>query len=122
MKARRDPEDFLPLNPPRYHILLALGEDVKHGYAMMDELEARTSGRIVLLPGTLYSNVARLVEDGLVEEVEGPDYELRGGERRYYRTTELGRAVARAESRRLATVLDVAREAGFLDPAPGESG
>jgi DNA-binding PadR family transcriptional regulator len=121
MKARPSPEDFLPLNPPQYYILLALGPDTKHGYAMMEELQERTSGRVTLLPGTLYTNMARLLEEELVEEVDGPDYEVRGGKRRFYRVTDLGRAVARAESRRLATVLDVARAAGYLAAEEGAS-
>lgn len=122
MKTRPDPEDFLPLNPPRYHILLALGRETRHGYAMMEELERRTRGRITLLPGTLYTSLARLMSDGLVEEVEGPEYEVRGGKRRFYRATGLGRTVARAESSRLAAVLAMAKDVGFLDAEAAEEG
>ncbi len=120
MRGSAEPEDFVPLNPPRYHILVALGTETRHGYALMEELEKRTGGRVTLLPGTLYTGMAKLLADGLVEEAEGPDYELRGRKRRYYRTTELGRSVARLESRRLASVLEVAQEGGLLDADPGE--
>jgi DNA-binding PadR family transcriptional regulator len=117
-----DPEDFVPLNAPRYHILVALGTETRHGYALMEELEAQTEGQVTLLPGTLYTSMARLLADGLVEEADGPDYEVRGRKRRYYRATELGRSVARLESRRLASVLAVARKGGLLDVDPGEEG
>jgi DNA-binding PadR family transcriptional regulator len=122
VKTKREPADLLPLNPPRFHILAVLGRETKHGYALMEELEERTEGRVTLLPGTLYTALARLLDDGLVEEVDGPEYAARGGRRRYYRATELGRAVAREESRRLASVLALARERGLLDPEPAEEG
>ena len=122
MRRPAAPEDFVPLNAPRYHILVALGTEARHGYALMEELERRTEGQVTLLPGTLYTGMAKLLSDGLVEEADGPDYEVRGRERRYYRATELGRAVARLESRRLASVLAVAREGGLLDVEPGEEG
>jgi DNA-binding PadR family transcriptional regulator len=122
VKRRRAPEEFLPLNPPRYHILVALGHETKHGYALMEELEERTGGRVTLLPGTLYTGMARLLADGLVEEVDGPEYAVRGGKRRFYRATDLGRAVARVESQRLASVLAVAREGGLLDTDAAEEG
>ena len=92
-----------------YLILLALGDDDMHGYGIMQSLSAKTGGRETILPGTLYASLARMVEDGLVEELEPPDGDTSGGpQRRYYRRTRLGRAAARAESERLRTLLELA--------------
>lgn len=113
----RTPQDHLPLNAPMYHILLALGTRSMHGYAMMEGVEARSNEEISLLPGTLYSTLARMVREGLVEETAGDDYERRGGTRRYYRATDLGREVARLETRRLETLLRLAREEGLASEA-----
>ena len=102
----RPAESFLPLTAPAYHVLLALGERALHGYAMMQSLEEKTGGREVLLPGTLYATIARLVAQGLLEEVEPePRSDAR---RRTYRVTPLGRRVARAESERLRLLLEIA--------------
>ena len=115
----RDPETHLPLTPPVYHVLLALGDDVLHGYGIMEAFEALTDGRDTLLAGTLYATLARMRDQGLVQEAEPPpDGESGGPPRRYYRVTSLGRRVARAESARLARLLDVAR-ARRLTPEAG---
>ena len=103
------PEEYIPLRPAVYGILLALGDRELHGYAIMQSLAEQTGGRERLLPGTLYSSLARMVEDGLVEELEPADDDVSGGpQRRYYRRTAFGRTVARAESERLRTLLDIA--------------
>ncbi len=115
---RPDPESFLPLTVPEYHVLLALGEDALHGYAMMQALEDRTGGKESLLPGTLYTTLARMVDRGLLEEVEPPEPDA-DRRRRYYRTTELGRAVGRAESGRLRRLLRVAEGAALLPEGGG---
>lgn len=111
------PEAFLPLTGPEYHVLLALGEEVLHGYAMMQELDEKTDGRESLLPGTLYTTLARMVEQGLLEEVADPPEPDADRRRRYYRVTELGRAVGRAESARLRRLLRVAEGADLLPEA-----
>lgn len=103
-----DPEAFLPLTTPEYHVLLALGDDALHGYAMMQALEAKTEGRDALLPGTLYATVARMVVRGLLSELDEPPEPDADRRRRYYRVTELGRRVARAESARMRRLLEVA--------------
>lgn len=113
-----DPDSFLPLTTPEYHVLLALGQDALHGYGMMQALEEKTDGADELLPGTLYATVARMVERGLLEELAHPPEPGADARRRYYRATELGLAVARAESARLARLLAVARGS---DLAPGHS-
>lgn len=110
----RDPADegLLPLSPPVYHVLLALGKDTLHGYAIMQAFEELTDGREQLLPGTLYATISRMVESGLVEETEPPD-PAADARRRYYRVTKHGRAVAAAESERLRLLLKVARHQGI---------
>jgi DNA-binding PadR family transcriptional regulator len=93
-------------------IAMALAAGERHGYDIMQEVERRTDGRIVLHPGTLYRALARLLEQDLIEELEerpdseNPDHDER---RRYYRLTPLGRAVARAEVERLASQVSAAR-------------
>lgn len=103
-----EPESFLPLTVPEYHVLLALGEDALHGYGMMQALDQKTGGRDALLPGTLYATLARMVERGLLEELDRPPEPDADARRRYYRATDLGREVARAESARLRRLLAVA--------------
>jgi DNA-binding PadR family transcriptional regulator len=103
------PQDSIPLNGSIFRILLALGDAEMHGYGIMRSLADKTEGRERLLPGTLYASLARMVEEGLVEELDAPDDDASGGpQRRYYRRTQLGRAVAQAESERLRTLLDIA--------------
>jgi len=103
------PEDFLPLSAPVYGVLLTLGDRAMHGYGIILEVEERTGHEGALLPGSLYNTIARMLKQGLVEEVEPPAHED-DRRKRYYRATELGRAVARAESARLRTLLELARE------------
>ncbi|MGD2067269.1 MAG: helix-turn-helix transcriptional regulator [Gemmatimonadota bacterium] len=106
----RDPADHLPLGTPVLHILLALGRERLHGYAIMQGIEEKTGGKARILPGTLYTTLNRMLEDGLVEEApappDAPDDDRR---RRYYRVTDLGRDVVAAEADRLSVLLDVAR-------------
>lgn len=112
-----DPETFLPLTAPEYHVLLALGQEALHGYGMMRSLEEKTAGKDTLLPGTLYTTLARMVARGLLEELAAPPQPGADARRRYYRATALGRAVARAESARMARLLQVAA-ASWLVPEP----
>jgi DNA-binding PadR family transcriptional regulator len=98
------------LHEPALHILLALGDDAKHGYAIMRDLAAQTGGAVRILPGTLYSTIKRLLADGLIEECDPP----RGADsddarRRYYRVTRTGRAAAEAETRRLSVLVKLGR-------------
>ena len=113
------PADRPPLKHSTYQILLALGDESMHGYGVMQALSEKTDGRESILPGTLYAALARMVEDGMVEEVEPPaDDESGGPRRRYYRRTALGREVARAESERLRGLLDLAARQNMLsEPA-----
>lgn len=107
-RLTRDPAHLLPLKHATYQILLALGDESLHGYAVMQAVSAMSDGRETILPGTLYAALARMVEDQLVEE-SAPRGDASGGPpRRYYQRTAFGRAVARAESERLRALLEVA--------------
>lgn len=109
-KTAKNPEDFLPLTPAVFHILLALADGEKHGYAIMQEVEINTDGRVKMGPGTLYGSIKRMLAAGLLEESdERPDPEMDDQRRRYYRLTGLGGQVVRAESRRMASLLALAQ-------------
>jgi DNA-binding PadR family transcriptional regulator len=95
------------------HILLALGTEPRHGYAIMQVAAARTGGRIRILPGTLYSTIKRLVADGLVEECDPPSgADSDDARRRYYRVTKVGRAAVRAETERMAMLVRLGKVFG----------
>src|SRR5689334_507135 len=105
---------MLPLLPATFHILVALADEDRHGYAIIQDVAARTDGAIRLSPGTLYRSIQRMLEDGLiVEPRERPARDDDDERRRYYRITQLGTAVARAEARRLADLVRMARAVGL---------
>jgi DNA-binding PadR family transcriptional regulator len=109
------PDTFLPLTAVAFEILLALAEGEQHGYSIMREVADRSGGAVTLHPGTLYRALARLLENGLIEELdERPDPANDDERRRYYRLTERGIAVARAEAERMASQLDAARSRKLL--------
>lgn len=113
------PESFLPLPPATFHILMTLAEEPRHGYAIIQEVALRTEGELVLSAGTLYRSIQRMLEQGLLGETnKRPAPELDDERRRYYAITELGTRVAKAEARRLAQLVKLARESGF---APGRA-
>ncbi len=116
----RDPEEFLPLSPATFHILLALADRDRHGYHIMQEVERHTEGRLRLGPGTLYGSIKRLLADGLIEESgERPDPEMDDERRRYYRLTELGYRVATAEAERLQRLVKAARRKSLIPKVQG---
>jgi DNA-binding PadR family transcriptional regulator len=99
-----------PLSTPALHILLALGSDAKHGYAIMQSIVERSGGKIRILPGTLYSTIKKMLADRLVEECPPPrDADSDDARRRYYRVTKAGRAAAREETERLALLVKLGR-------------
>lgn len=103
-------EAFLPLPPATFHILVALLDEDRHGYAIIQDVEARTGGALRLSAGTLYRSIARMVEQGLIAEVtRRPPARLDDERRRYYRITRLGSRVLQAETARVSVLLDVAR-------------
>ena len=108
-RLTRDPATLIPLKPSTYQVLLALGDESMHGYAIMQAVKEMTNGSETILPGTLYAALARMVDEGLVEERESAEDASGGPPRRYYRRTAFVRAVARAESERLRALLEVAR-------------
>lgn len=109
MGRNSEVEKLLPLTPAMFHVLLALADSDKHGYAIMKEVSRATDGEVSLSAGTLYAMLRRLViADMVVEKDERPTPELDDQRRRYYRLTDFGREVARAEAKRLAEMLDLA--------------
>ena len=113
------PDQFLPLTPVAFEILLALADGEQHGYSVMREVEVRSSGAVTLHPGTLYRALARLLESELIEELaERPDPAHDDERRRYYRLTARGVAVARAEAERLASQVSAARSRKLLRARP----
>jgi DNA-binding PadR family transcriptional regulator len=99
-----------PLPPHWFQILLALADHDLHGLGVMNEVLARTGGAMRLWPGMLYRNLGRLVEEGLVVEVDAPaDAEPGGGRPRFYRITAPGRRACGAEAQRLAGFVEAAR-------------
>ena len=114
-----DIDAFLPLPAATFHILLALADEDRHGYAIIQDVAARTDGALRLSPGTLYRSIQRVLDQGLLQEThDRPAPELDDERRRYYRITPLGTAVARAEARRLTQLVRMARARG-LAPAKG---
>ena len=92
MAEVQEPREMLPLTPAVLNILLALADEERHGYGIMQEVEARTGGETRLGPGTLYGSIKRMLADGLIEESdERPDPEMDDQRRRYYRITGFGR-------------------------------
>ena len=116
----RHPNTQIPLKQSIYYILLALGDGEMHGYGIMQSLSEKTRGRARILPGTLYASLARMVDEGLVEERDPPEGDSSGGpKRRYYKRTDFGRAVARAESERLRVLLEIAADQDILSEPAG---
>ena len=114
------PESFLPLTPVAFEILLALADGERHGYSILQEVEARSAGAVSLHAGTLYRALARLLESDLIEELrQSPDPTSDDERRRYYRMTARGVAVARAEAARLEGQLAAARTRHLLKGVRG---
>jgi DNA-binding PadR family transcriptional regulator len=121
-----DPRSFLPLSPIVFQVLLALSDGPRHGYGVIQEIDARTSGLMKLRTGTLYLLLQRLSADGLVEPVR-PQKNSKsqtvsaartpGSPRRYYDVTPTGRAVLAAETRRLQAAVADARTKRVLSRA-----
>jgi DNA-binding PadR family transcriptional regulator len=116
--VRRDPSkdsrSVRPVPPAVFQILVALADQDRHGYAIMQDVAERTDGRTKLSPGTLYGSIKRMLDEGLIVELdERPDPNHDDERRRYYRLTPFGREVAQSEADRLTTLLRQARAAGL---------
>src|SRR5262249_2293263 len=110
-----DVESLLPLPTAVFQILVALADRDRHGYSIMQDVSARTNGKVRLSAGTLYSAIRRMLEQGLIEQLrESPDPTSEDERRRYYRLTKLGRHAAVAEARRVSEILDQARATGLI--------
>ncbi|HUQ93883.1 MAG TPA: PadR family transcriptional regulator [Bryobacteraceae bacterium] len=109
-RSPRDPQELLPLAPLPFHILLALSEGERHGYAIRKSAEETSEGTLRPGAGSLYHAIKGLLAEGLIDEAEErPDPHLDDERRRYYRLTAFGRQVARAEMARLTILLKRAR-------------
>jgi len=108
-----DPRTFLPLTPLAFQVLLALAADARHGYAIVQEIEAQSPGTR-LRTGTLYTVLQRLGEEGLIEESDARPATGDDERRRYYGLTTLGRSVLEAEARRLEALVGTARRRRIL--------
>ncbi len=106
----------MPLSSQEFHILVALADRDQHGYGIMQDVAARTGGKLRLSAGTLYGSVKRMLERGLIVELterERPEAANDDERRRYYRLTAFGRKVAKAEAARLSEMLEQARAYGL---------
>ena len=113
-----DPDSLLPLQPAVFHILVALAGRDRHGYSIMQDVAARTDGKVQMSPGTLYSSIRRMLEQGLIQELAvSPDPSSTDERRRYYRLTKFGRRVAAAEVDRLNSLVSQARATGLVSGA-----
>jgi len=116
--------NLLPLTPPVFHILVALSDEERHGYGIMQDIARQTGDALQLGPGTLYGCLKRMLAAGMVEESDvRPDPAIDDERRRYYRMTPLGRRVVRAEAQRLANAVTAARTRRLFDrPKAGVTG
>jgi len=116
--AQNHDESTGPLTPAMFHVLLALADGEKHGYAILKEVARRTEGKVRLSAGTLYGIIKRLNgEDWIVESTKRPVAGLDDERRRYYRLTERGRRVAMNEARRLEELVAMARNKNLFSKA-----
>src|SRR4051794_29817564 len=98
-----------PLTPAVFHILLALADGERHGYAIMQEVAQETGATFTMGPGTLYGSLKRMLDAGLVEEAgERPDPKLNDERRRFYRLTAKGQTAAVEEAKRLDALVRLA--------------
>ena len=111
--TRSDVEALLPLPPATFHILMALADQERHGYAIIQDVAERTGGELRMSAGTLYRSIQRMLEQDLIMETTKRPAVGDDSRRRYYRITPFGTAVARAEMRRLTQLVRLARARGL---------
>jgi DNA-binding PadR family transcriptional regulator len=110
MNTTSDAESFLPLKPVTFHVLLALGDGPRHGYAIGTAVEALTAGAVRMWPATLYGTIHQLAEQGMLEPVQSEPEPGDDARRRYYRLTPLGTRVLAAETVRLRRLVEAAEQ------------
>ena len=111
----QNPEEFTPLTPAVFNILLALADGEKHGYGIMLEVETNTKGQVIMGPGTLYGSIKRMLKAELIEESdERADPQMDDQRRKYYKLTNLGRRVLGMEAERLASQVMIAKAKNIL--------
>src|SRR5262245_21916737 len=111
----REPQSLLPLTPAMFHVLVAMADEPRHGYAIIKDVSARTDGRVELGTGTLYGIIKRLLAEGLaVESRTRPSAQDDDERRKYYRLTPFGKRVVAAETDRLQAMVDAARATQML--------
>ena len=111
---KEDVDVLLPLPPATFHILMALADDDRHGYAIIKDIASRTNDELQMSAGTLYRSIQRMQEQGLIVETrKRPAPENDDERRRYYRVTPFGLVVARAEAARLTQMVKLARARGI---------
>ena len=116
MSEGRPEENLLPLPTATFHILLAVADQDRHGYAIIQDVSERTGGKVRIGAGTLYRSIQRMQQKGLIVETrDRPSPELDDERRRYYRITPFGKSVAQAETERLAGMVEMARALGFAE-------
>jgi len=109
-----DVDAQLPLPPATFHILMAVTDEDRHGYGIIQDVMTRTDGELRLSAGTLYRSIQRMLEQGLIVEArKRPAPAFDDERRRYYSITPFGTAVARAEMRRLTQLVRLARARGL---------
>jgi DNA-binding PadR family transcriptional regulator len=109
-----EPDSFLPLPAATFHILMAVADEDRHGYGIIQDVSASTNGELKLSAGTLYRSIQRMLEQGLlIETRDRPAPQDDDERRRYYRITPFGRTVAKAEANRLTQLVRLARKSGF---------
>jgi DNA-binding PadR family transcriptional regulator len=113
--SQSDISALIPLPPATFHILMAVAQEDRHGYGIIQDVTRRTNGELRLSAGTLYRSIQRMLEQGLIDETDDrPAPELDDERRRYYRISAFGAAVARAETHRMAQLVRMARTQGLL--------
>jgi len=113
--SNKSPESFLPLRPVEFEVLLVLADGDHHGYAIIQRTDERTDGKLKLETGTLYRALRRLSIEGLVRPAsKRPAPDLDDERRRYFSITPMGRKVAAAEARRMASLVDAARARSLI--------
>ena len=111
---QEDIESLLPLPSATFHILMALADEDRHGYAIIQDIASRTNGTLQMSAGTLYRSIQRMQEQGLIIETrDRPAPEEDDERRRYYRITRFGLTVAKAEAGRLTQMVKLARARGI---------